>query len=277
MLVVTGATGALGRATVSNLLKRVDATRIGVSVRDPDKAKDLAAAGIRVRHGDFAKPETLASAFEGAHTVMIVSVMAAGEVAMRQHRAAIDAAKAAGVQRIVYTSQMGANPSSPFPPMPDHAATEEALRASGVAFTSLRNGFYAASARALFGHAMQTGELVAPADGPVAWTAHDDLAEAAAIAMTTDELDGVTPPLTAREAIDLERVAAIMSARRIVISDDEYAAGLRTRGMPEHAVRLMLGMFAAMRLGQFAMTDPTLARVIDHEPRTFGDFMASAT
>ncbi len=282
MLVITGATGALGRAIVRNLMGRVPPSQIAASVRDPAKAHDLVDAGVRVRRGDFAEPSTLAAAFEGASTVLIVSVMSHGEGAVRQHRAAIDAAREAGAQRIVYTSQMGSNLSSPFSPMPDHARTEELLRESGVPFVALRNGFYAASAKSMFGHAMQTGVLAAPADGPIAWTAHRDLAEAAAIAMTDDAcgLDGITPPLTAGEAIDLERVAAIMSkvagrtVKRVVVSDEEYAAALGERGMPEHVVHLLVGMFAASRIGQFAMLDPTLERLIGRRPMQLAETLA---
>jgi NAD(P)H dehydrogenase (quinone) len=106
-----------------------------VSVRDPEKARGLQERGIRVRRGDFTDPASLAHAFEDASQVLIVSADATGETAVRQHRTAIEAAKAAGARRILYTSHMGANPSSPFPPMPDHAAAEKALRESGVPYT----------------------------------------------------------------------------------------------------------------------------------------------
>src|ERR1039457_3579257 len=102
----------------------------------------------------------------------------------REVGAAIQAAREAGAKRVLYASHMGSNAASPFAPMPDHAATEALLQASGMAFTCLRNGFYAASGLMLMGDALQTGRLIAPQDGPVSWTAHADLAEAAAIALT---------------------------------------------------------------------------------------------
>src|SRR4051795_5665261 len=142
MIVVTGANGQLGRAIVEHLKARIPAADIGVSVRDPKKAEDL---GVRVRRGDFDDPVSLEHAFEGATQVLIVSAATTGEAALRQHRTAIEAARNAGAERIVYTSHMGANRASAFAPMPDHAATEATLEASTVPFTSLRNGFYAAS------------------------------------------------------------------------------------------------------------------------------------
>src|SRR4051812_29393754 len=120
MIVVTGATGLLGGAVVERLLARQPAEEIGVSVRDPAKAQALADRGVRVRRGDYDDAASLAHAFDGAGQILLVSAAATGEVALRQHRTAIDAARAAGVRRIVYTSHMGANPASAFAPMPDH-------------------------------------------------------------------------------------------------------------------------------------------------------------
>jgi uncharacterized protein YbjT (DUF2867 family) len=211
MIIVSGANGKLGRAVVERLLDRVTPERIGVCVRDPERARELAERGVRVRRGDFADAAGLEHAFEAASRVLIVSVDALGEEALRLHRTAIDMAGKAGAERIVYTSHMGSNPASLFAPMPDHAATEAALERSGVRFTSLRNGFYATTALMLLSTALHTGELAVPQDGPVSWTSHGDLAEAAAIALTEDVLDGVTPALTGAEAIDMTGLAALAS------------------------------------------------------------------
>jgi NAD(P)H dehydrogenase (quinone) len=198
------------------------------------------------------------------------------------HATAIDAAKAAGARRILYTSHMGSSPTSSFRPMVDHAATEAALRDSGVAFTSLRNGFYATTTLQLLGAALETGELAAPEDGPVSWTSHPDLAEAAAIALSEESLDGVTPALTASEAIDLAGVAAIASelagrpVRRVVMPDDEYRAGLVARGLPEPAADMLVGLFVASRPGEFARADPALAGLIGRPPMTVRDIMQAA-
>jgi NAD(P)-dependent dehydrogenase (short-subunit alcohol dehydrogenase family) len=125
MIIVTGANGRVGRTVTERLLERVPAEEIGVSVRAPEKARDLGTQGIRVRRGDFTDPSSLAHAFDGASQVLIVSADATGEAALRAHRAAIDAT-AAGANRILYTSHMGAHPDSPFVPMPDHADLADA-------------------------------------------------------------------------------------------------------------------------------------------------------
>ena len=275
MIVVTGAAGLLGGAVVERLLGKVPATEIGVSVRDPRKATALADRGVRVRRGDYDDAASLVHAFAGADQLLLVSAPATGETALRQHRTAIDAARRAGVRRIVYTSHMGANPASAFAPMVDHAATEALLADSGLAFTALRNGFYAASGRMLLGRAVETGEVAAPADGPVSWTAHDDLADAAAIVLADEgRFEGATPPLTGSAAVDLAGLAAVAAEltgrpiTRTVVTDAQY----RERLGP--AAELLLGMFAASRAGEFAAVDPTLGELLGRPPLTVRDVLA---
>ncbi|WP_329557694.1 SDR family oxidoreductase [Streptomyces sp. NBC_00696] len=283
MIVVTGANGQLGKGVVDQLLARVPAERIAVSVRDPEGAKELAERGVRVRRGDFDDPKTLADAFEGADQILLVSAASTGDTALRQHRAAIAAARASGARRVLYTSHMGANPASPFAPMPDHAETEGVLRAAGVPFTSLRNGFYAATTVMLLGSALQTGELVAPEDGPVSWTAHGDLAEAAAIVLAEEgRFDGVTPALTGAEALDLADVAALASSvsgrtiKRVTVSDDEYRAGLVSHGVPEGQAELLVGLFRASRAGEFAEVSPVLGELLGRAPVSVREVLAAA-
>jgi NAD(P)H dehydrogenase (quinone) len=271
MIIITGATGKLGSQIVHRLLERVPADRVGVSVRDPGRAADLAALGVRVRPGDFADPDSLADAFEGATQVLIVSANEAGGAAVALHAAAIDAARAAGAERVLYTSHQGASADSLFAPMLDHAAVERYLAEAGAPFTSLRNGFYTSTIPFLLGQALQTGELAAPADGPVSWTAHADLAEVAAIILADEgRFDGPTPPLTAPDALDLEDVATLLSKhagraiRRVVVDDGEWLAGLAGHGVPAAQAHMLLGMFHASRRGEFAVTEPALENLLGH-------------
>jgi uncharacterized protein YbjT (DUF2867 family) len=283
MIIVTGANGRLGRAIVEDLLERVPAEKVAVSVRDPEQATRLRERGVRVRRGDFTDSASLAHAFEDASQVLIVSADATGEAAVRRHRTAIEAAKAAGARRILYTSHVGANPSSPFLPMPDHAATEAALRESGVAYTSLRNGFYASTTLMLLRGALQTGELAVPQDGPVSWTAHADLAEAAAIGLADEgRFDDPTPPLTSAEALDLADVAAIAAEltgtpiKRVTVTDEQYQTGLVSHGVPRPQAEMLVGMFAASRQGEFSQVDPALADLIGHPVTPLHDVMKAA-
>lgn len=280
MIVITGANGRLGRAIVEQLLARLPPEQVGVSVRDPEKAAALAERGVRVRRGDFADASSLRHAFEGALQVLIVSA-GIGEQALQQHRTAIEMARDAGARRILYTSHMAANARSAFEPARDHAAVEEMLEATGVPFTSLRDGFHAMSGIMLLGEALQTGKLILPQDGPVSWTAHADLAQAAAVALTEEQrLNGVTPPLVATEALDFTQVAAIASERirrpvaRVTVSDDEYRARLVARGAPEAQATMFLGMFIASRHGEFASVNPTLQTVLGRPTVSMREVMA---
>lgn len=280
MFIVTGATGLLGRGIVEALLRRVPADQVGVSVRDPGAASALADRGVRVRRGDFDDAASLRDAFEGAARVLLVSSNSGGPRTVEQHRTAIDAALAAGADRVLYTSHTGASTSSPFPPMATHAGTEEALAASASAFTSLRNGFYASTALRLLEEALETGDLRAPEDGPVSWTAHADLAEAGAIALAEPgRLDGVTAPLTAGEALDLAGVARVASAvtgrtiTRTVVSDRDAVDAMVARGTPEAQAGFLLTMFEASRRGEFARVDPALGGLLGRPPLTIEDLL----
>lgn len=273
MIIVTGATGQLGRRIVERLLVRVPVDRIGVSVRDPRKAREFADRGVRVRQGSFTDAAGLKHAFEGASQVLVVSVDKMGEECVAQHRTAIEAAVAVGARRILYTSQMGASATSRFQACRDHAATEDALRACGVPFTSLRNGFYATSAAHFLGDAARSGRIALPADGPVAWTAHADLAEATA-AVLADEgrFDGPTPPLTGAQALTFDDIATLATeltgrtVTRATVPDDGFREQLAGQGVPLATADQLLGIFAASRAGEFASVDPTLATLLGHQP-----------
>jgi NAD(P)H dehydrogenase (quinone) len=282
MIIVTGATGQLGRQIVKKLVAHVATSQIGISVRDPSKVKDLEALGVRVRQGDFDNPDSLRDAFDGAHQVFVVSsnARASGDDPLAQHRNAIAAAKAAGAKRIVYTSQISASSTSAFPPAHDHAATEEMLHQSGLLWTALRHGFYASSGLQIMAEAFKTGLLQTAQDGKFSWVAHDDLAEAAAMVLTHEgKYNGPTPPFTGPEALDfgdLARIASEVTGKRIerqIIADDIMRANIAARGTPPRAVELILGLYRAARNGEFAKVDPTLEELIGRPRLTMRQLM----
>lgn len=209
MIVITGATGALNGATVDHLLERMPAADIAVVARDTAKAQRFVDLGVAVRQGDYADAASLPRAFEGAEQVLLVSSSDPRADAVRLHATAIDAAVAAGVGRILYTAHQNVTPDSTFHPSRDHAATGRLLADSGVAWTSLRNGFYAHSLAWFLGPWRETGVISVPADGAVSWTAREDEAEAAAIILASNGAQDGAVTLTASAAPTFAEVAAI--------------------------------------------------------------------
>ncbi len=272
MIVVTGATGALNGATVDHLLTRMPASELVVAVRDPARAGRFADAGVTVRQADYTEPGSLPAAFAGADQLLLVSSSDPYSDAVALHAAAIDAATAAGVGRILYTSHQGAALDTPFGPGRDHARTEELLAASGVPWTSLRNGFYAHSLGWLVGPWRETGVISVPVDGPVSWTAREDEAEAAAVIIASDSAYEGPTTLTANAAplfADVAEIASAVAGRTVraeVLGVEPWVAAQVAAGRPEGMARFALGMFEAAHQGFFAGTDPLLTTLLGREP-----------
>ncbi len=268
MIVVTGAGGRLGGAVLTELLQRVPAGEVGVSTTRPDALAELAGRGVRVRHGSYDDPESLRAAFTGADRLLLVSAPRHGTAAVDAHRTAIAAARDAGVGHVFYTSHVGADPLSPFPPAVTHATTEVLLRDSGLSFTALRNGFYADTPLRLLAGAAASGELRVPVDAPVSWSVHRDLAPAIAALLTAAAVPGPAVNLTAGEAFDMAGLAAVASSvtgrpvRHVPVEDEEFAAGLRAAGVPELGVTMTLAIFQAARQRHLGIVDPTMAELL---------------
>lgn len=287
MIVITGATGALNGATVQHLLERVPASEVGVSVRDTAKAQHLADRGVRVRRGSYEDADDLRHSFEGADQVLLVSSSDPTADAVALHAAGIEAAVAAGASRILYTSHQGAGLGSPFRPAHDHAATEDLLARSGVAWTSLRNGFYAHSLGWMLGPWRETGTIATPADGPVSWTCREDAAEGAAVVLAAlasgTDAGGLDNPvtLTAAAAPDFNEIAATLSelhGRRVtreVLDDEEWLARQAAAGQPEPMSRFTLGFFRAARESRFAGISPLLGELLGRAPRSAREILAT--
>ena len=285
MIILTGATGKLGAAIAQRLLETHPDLQFGVSVRDPDKAESLARRGVRVRHGDYNDPASLRHAFEGATQVLLISSNTTTGSPLPQHRNVVEAAKAVSAERVLYTSHMAAGDVSLFPPMENHAATEAMLGESGLKFTSLRNGFYVSSAlNYMIGErGIKAGEIAVPQDGPVSWTTHQDLAAVAAVALTQPgALDGITPPLTAAQALTLEELGALIAEvtgrpmKRVVVGDEEFRAGMIAHGASQKQAEIMAGFYVASRNGVFSAVDPTLARLLNRAPTSMREFLRAS-
>lgn len=183
MIAVTGASGQLGRLVIDALLRTQPADSLVAAVRSPAKAADLAARGVQVRQADYSRPETLGPAFAGADKLLLISSSEIGQRA-KQHQAVIDAAKAAGVQLIAYTSLLHAD-VSPLGLAVEHRQTEAALAASGLPHVLLRNGWYSENYAMGLPGALARGTLHGAAgEGRIASASRQDYAEAAAAVLS---------------------------------------------------------------------------------------------
>ncbi|MBW0253493.1 SDR family oxidoreductase [Cellulomonas sp. PS-H5] len=267
-IVVTGATGHLGRLVVTHLLADgVPADQIVAAGRRTETLADLAERGVRVATLDYGQPETIAVALEGAETVLLVSGSEVGQ-RVEQHRAVIDAAKAAGVGRLVYTSAPKAD-TSPLVLAPEHKATEEILRASGLTFTILRNGWYTENYLGDVQQARETGEIVGSfGDGRVASAPRDDFAAAAAVVLRTEGHDDAVYELSGDEAWGFDELAAAASevlGRPVVyraVSPEQRAADLAAAGLDEGTVGFVVALEGNTRDGLLAETSGDLSRLI---------------
>ncbi|PPK86559.1 uncharacterized protein YbjT (DUF2867 family) [Neolewinella xylanilytica] len=280
MIIITGATGQLGQQVISALRGQLPASEIVASVRDSAKATSQLGDGIQVRTGDFTQRRDLETAFSGASQVFIVSVDKVGKDATDMHKAAIQAARAAGAGRILYTSHQGARLDSPFAAAHDHAVTEEFLADGPTSFTALRHGFYAESALHIIGSGLRDGEMRVPEDGPISWTARADLAAAdAAILADSGRIDGISAPLTGTEMYTMSDLACLASEesgreiKLVTVSDEEWLAATEARGVPKIYAQMLLGTFLAARRGDFAVVDPTLENLIGRPPVGMRDIL----
>jgi NAD(P)H dehydrogenase (quinone) len=266
MYAITGASGQLGRLTIQQLLKSVPPGQIVAAVRNPEAAGDLAALGIQVRFADYDRPETLATAFAGITKLLLISSnLTYGRV--RHHQAVIDAAKAAGVGLIAYTSMLHADHSG-AKLAKEHLETEIALHASGIPTTMLRNGWYTENYLMALQAALAGGAIYgAAADGKISLAARADYAEAAAAALTTVEAPRIYE-LAGDTAWTLTELAGEISRQvnKTVaytnLPETDYKAALMSAGLPTDLADLLADADANAALGALFDDGKALGRLI---------------
>ncbi|MET3986347.1 SDR family oxidoreductase [Streptomyces sp. PvR034] len=280
-IVVTGATGALGRLVLEDLLATVPATQIAAVVRDEAKAADLAARGVEVRVADYSDPASLEGVFRAGDRVLMIS---GSEVGRRvpQHTAVIEAAKAAGVAQLAYTGILG-GPEADFDLAAEHRVTEQLILDSGLPHTFLRNGWYHENYTAQLGNVLEHGAVVGSAgEGRIASAARADYAAAAAAVVTGEghlnkvyELSGDTSWSLAEYAAEV----AAQSGREIAyaaVPADAHLDILTGAGVPAGFAAILVDVDAAISRGRLAGTSGDLAKLIGRPTTPIATAIAAA-
>jgi NAD(P)H dehydrogenase (quinone) len=272
-IAITGASGQLGRLTAEALLEKTAPSDVVLVTRSPDAVADLAERGADVRTGDFDDPASLAKAFAGVERLLLISASVIG-ARVHQHKAAIDAAVAAGVRSVAYTGIGNPSHSNPGAAARDHRETEEALLASGLAWTFLRNGIYAESLLNGAGAVVASGQLITNAgEGRTAYVARADCAAAAAAVLTTDGHDGKAYDITSADALNAADVAALFTelsgqtVEPVYLTDEEWIATMvEHAGMPEPLAQAIATFGIAARRGYLGAVSTTVEQLTGRGP-----------
>lgn len=284
-VIVTGASGHLGRGVVDHLLHslQVAPEHIIALSRHPEKLADLKAIGVDVRAADFDDTASLQQAFAGGKRLLLISTDTIDTPGKRlqQHLNAVDAAKKSDITYLVYTSMPKPEGSSLLF-AGDHLDTEKAVQNSGKSWTILRNNWYFENLYLSLGHALQTGHWYsAAAEGKVAHIGRQDLAYAAAVAISADISSGKTYTLTGSEAFSEPEIITLVQAiaekplQFVAVTEEQKVAALKQAGLPDYLARVLVSFDTNTRLGGVAEITDDFYRLTGKHPQRYSDWLAS--
>lgn len=273
-IVITGASGQLGRLTADLVLERMPASEVILTTRHPEALSDYAERGTTVRQADFDRPETLAEAFAGGERLLLISTDDLGR-RPGQHRDAIEAAREGGIRHVAYTSYLNPVEDNPAVITPSHRDTEQALRESGLAWTALRNSFYAEYQVPGGAQAITTGQLFHNSgDGRIAYVSREDCAAAAAAVLTTQGHEDRAYDITGPEPLSQNDVAALLGEisgkpiEAVAVDDEAFIQGLTSAGVPEPAAREFASYGRAIREGYLDEASGAVENLTGRQPRS---------
>ncbi|EPH2571699.1 NAD(P)H:quinone oxidoreductase [Escherichia coli] len=276
MIAITGATGQLGHYVIESLMKTVPASQIVAIVRNPAKAQALAAQGITVRQADYGDEAALTSALQGVEKLLLISSSEVGQRAP-QHRNVINAAKAAGVKFIAYTSLLHAD-TSPLGLADEHIETDKMLADSGIVYTLLRNGWYTENHLASAPAALEHGVFIGAAgDGKIASATRADYAAAAARVISEAGHEGKVYELAGDSAWTLTQLAAELtkqSGKSVTyqnLSEADFAAALKSVGLPDGLADMLADSDVGASKGGLFDNSKTLSKLIGRPTTTLAE------
>ncbi|GAB2663498.1 SDR family oxidoreductase [Kribbella swartbergensis] len=278
-IVVTAATGHLGRLVIDELLQRVPADQVVAVARNAEKAADLAARGVEVRAADYNDPAAIAQAVNAGDKLLLISGTEPNRLA--QHQAVIDAADEAGVALLAYTSVLG-GPEADFDLAADHIATEQAILDSGLTYTFLRNGWYNENYTDQLPVQLEHGVVGSAGDGRIGSAARRDYAAAAAVVLTGEghekkayELNGDTSWTLTEYAAEVSRQSG-KDVAYTNVSAEEHVGVLVGAGFPEPVARVFAGVDNAIERGLLAGRGSDLTRLIGRPTTPITDSITAA-
>ena len=282
-LLVTGASGHLGRRVLELLLETHKGTIIAAT-RTPEKLADFSQRGVIVRNADFEDQASLLQAFKGVDRLLLISTDALDVPGRRlnQHRNAIKAAEQAGVSHVVYTSIINPGPDSPVFVGPDHRGTEEALAATKMGWTALRENIYTEMLLMSLAQALQTGKLInAIGDGKAAYITREDCARVAAATLTSSFDGQRTVEITGPEAVSQYEVAAIVSKitgqeiSYLPVELEGLIQNMVAGGLPRPLAEGYASFDAAIAQDKFSAVANTVKDLTGRKPISVADFLSA--
>lgn len=278
---ITGATGHLGRLTIEKLLTDgVEPRAVVALVRDPARAADLSARGVQVRPADYNRPETWAPALAGVENLLLISGNELGQ-RIAQHQAVVDAAVAVGVGRIAYTSLLRADRTELILG-PEHRATEELIRASGLPFTFLRNGWYNENYLVGLPQYLEHGVILgATHGGTISAAARADYAAAAVAVLSQDGHEGAVYELAGEDftLASLAETITAVSGKQVVsqdVSESELITALQAAGLDAGTTNFLAALDAGVARGELVASSDTLVKLIGRPTTPMADSVRAA-
>jgi NAD(P)H dehydrogenase (quinone) len=281
-LLVTGASGQLGRRVIELLLEAGEA-HIIATTRNPEKLSELSAKGVDVRYASFDEPDSLAQAFQGADRLLLISTDVLGVPGKRlqQHQNAVQAAASAGVKHVIYTSLVAAD-NTPVLFAPDHAGTEKTLAASKLGWTILRNNLYMDLLIGSVNQALKSGGWYsASGNGKTAYITREDCAQAAATALASDFEGKRTLDITGSEALSQAEIVTLANAvtgqsiQYVPIPLEAMIQGMVDAGLPRPLAETYASIQTATAEGKFAKVSSAFTDLTGRQPQTIRDFLTA--
>lgn len=282
-LIVSGASGQLGRKVVTHLLHSLNIAPENIIAlsRRPEDLADFAVTGVQVRAADFDDAVSLATAFAGGKRLLLIStnVLDVPGKRLQQHTNAVNAAKQAGIGHILYTS-LPKPETSAILFAADHLKTEQVIQSSGISWTFLRNNWYFENLFLSLGAALASGNWYSAAgEGRIAHISRDDLAYAAAVALASDDVGNKTYTLTGSESYSTAEIVAKVKdiagkpLELVPVTDEQKVAGLQQAGFPEYVANVFASIDTGVRLGDLADITTDFVTLTGKQPQSYQSWL----